>query len=204
MDFRDISAAPTLEPPIGFSWKFLSGAWVLAPVDLPIDSEDPNGDELLYDGEGDDGSKARSTDAISQGVDVESDDSITDFERNLRVLLPGFQGGNTEQELAVGTRKSERPKKPSSRFTEDAGYLTEPPKSTKKKGTGGEKDKSNYSKPLFISEWSNVQIAKYCDTCGISFSESVNDCVNHIRSLEKSHSMTGKGPVVTPSGGCGN
>lgn len=34
----------------------------------------------------------------------------------------------------IGTRKSERHKKPSLRFNEEAGFLVEPPRSAKKKG----------------------------------------------------------------------
>lgn len=53
------------------------GVWTLVPSDVPIDSGGPSGDELLYEGEGEDGSDVRSTYALSQGVDVESDDSVT-------------------------------------------------------------------------------------------------------------------------------
>lgn len=40
------------------------------------------------------------------------------------------------------TRKSERQKKPSSRFTEEAGYVVEIPKLAKKKGVDGDGDKA--------------------------------------------------------------
>lgn len=83
VNYKDISAAPTLEPPLGFLWQFLAGVWVLVPVDVPVDSGRPNEDELLYDGEGEDGSEAHSTEALSKGVEEESDDSVFEFERNL-------------------------------------------------------------------------------------------------------------------------
>lgn len=60
---------------------------------------------------------------------------MAEFERNLKILMPDLHGGTDLLSLgqALGTRKSERQKKPSSWFNEEAGYLAEPPKSTKKK-----------------------------------------------------------------------
>lgn len=39
--------------------------------------------------------------------DVDSDDLVPEFERNLRVLLPYLHGGSATEQ-SVGTRKSER------------------------------------------------------------------------------------------------
>lgn len=60
----------------------------------------------------------------------ESDESISEFERNLRVLLLDLHIGNesTEVDQPLGTRRSERAKKPSFHFTEDAGFVAVPPK----------------------------------------------------------------------------
>lgn len=80
--------------------------------------------------------------------------------------------------------EEERDKKPPSRFTEDAGFVSEPPKSTKKKGIKGDDMEGMSSKPLLINDWSDVQLLKYCNSCGINFTEVVHDCINHIRSLE--------------------
>lgn len=117
----------------------------MVPNSVSINSGVPSGEELRYEGEGNEGSEERSTNALSQGAEDESDDSVTVFEWNLRELLPGFQGGTDSeaQEQAKGPRKSKRPKKPPSRFTEEAGYLTEPPKSTKKKGAGADGAKAS-------------------------------------------------------------
>lgn len=204
VNFKDKSAVPTIDPLDGFLWQFIAGGWAFVPVLAQEDAGGRSGTDLMS--EGDEGSDERPTDDVSLGVKVESDDLASEFERNLRELLPGLQGGleASGQRQATGLRKSERSKKPSSRFTEDAGYLTEPPKLTKKKGTVTEEVQGTSSKPLLISDWSNVQIASYCNACGISFTESVDACVNHIRSLELSRSMISKGLVATPSGGCGN
>lgn len=117
---------------------------------------------------------------------MESDDSFSEFKRNLRVLLPSLhsssEGGPIEN--LQGTRKSKRHKKPSSRFNEETGFVAEPPRSTKKKGTSGESSKGTHVKPLLISDWSDAQIIQYCNDCGIDFSGNVNDCIMHIRSLE--------------------
>lgn len=96
--------------------------------------------------------------------------------------MPNLHGGKNlmTSEQPMGTRRSERLKKPPSRFNEDA----QPPKSTKEKATHGDNLESTSSKPLLISDGSNMQIASYCDTCGIDFIDYVSDCINHIRMLE--------------------
>lgn len=82
--------------------------------------------------------------------------------------------------------------------------MAEPPKSTIKKGTGGDYAKCMSSKLFLISDWNNVQIASYCDACDISFSESVNDCINHIRLLEKTRYASSKGLAENSSEVHGN
>lgn len=82
--------------------------------------------------------------------------------------------------------------------------MIELPKSTKKEGAMAEGSKGTSFKPLLITDWSNLQIASYCDTCGISFTDPVDDCVNYIRSLELSRTLTNKGLAEASSGGCGN
>lgn len=73
------------------------GVWALVPNSVSIDSGVPSGEELWYEGEGNEGSEERSTDALSQGAEDESDDSVTVFEWNLRELLPGGQGGTDSE-----------------------------------------------------------------------------------------------------------
>lgn len=53
------------------------------------------------------------------------------------------------------------------------------------------------SKPLLIADWTDIQIEKYCDACGISFTDSVNDCIKHIRMLESSQIACSKGTTST-------
>lgn len=65
----------------------------------------------------------------------ESDDSITKFERNLRELMLDLHRV-TElniMEQHKRTCRSERSKKPSSHFNEDASYIAKSPKFAKKK-----------------------------------------------------------------------
>lgn len=69
------------------------------------------------------------------GSNYESDDSISEFERKLKVLLPDLHGGSefAIREQSRSTRKSERKKKPSSHFNEEANFIIEPLRSSKKK-----------------------------------------------------------------------
>lgn len=78
------------------------------------------------------------------------------------MLLPDLHGGSepTAGEQALTTWKSERKKKPSSRYNEEAG---------------------------FISDWNDAQLVKYIDACGISFTNDMNACLNHLRQLELLH-----------------
>lgn len=55
------------------------------------------------------------------------------------------------------------------------------------------------SKQLLIGDWSNVQIASYCDACSIHFVDSATDCINHIRMLEQSRFSYAKGVAETSS-----
>lgn len=71
-----------------------------------------------------------------QDIDIDLNDSITEFKSNLRELMPNFQSGNEAVSVdnLQETRKNERQKKPSSRFNEEAGYLVKPLILAKKKG----------------------------------------------------------------------
>lgn len=122
-----------------------------------------------------------------------SDNSISEFERNFWVLLPDLHDGTKliTSEQPQGTRRNRRPKKPSSRFNEDARFLAEPPKSAKKNVLKGDILEDTATKPLLISNWSDVKISSYCNACGINFAESTYVFITHIRILEKTH--------ITPS-----
>lgn len=61
----------------------------------------------------------------------EREDSESDFEEKVKRLL---QTGQAEDPSQI-TRRSERRKFPSSRWNEEAGFLPQPPRSSKKKGT---------------------------------------------------------------------
>lgn len=49
--------------------------------------------------------------------------------------------------------------------------------------------------PLLINNWSDAQILKYSNGCGIKFFDEVHDCINDIRMLERNR--IAKGPVET-------
>lgn len=83
---------------------------------------------------------------------------MSEFEQNLRELLLDMHGETDSQvvEQSIGTRKSERQKKPLTRLNEEAGYLAEPPKSTKKKWTMSDYATGTSSKLLFILDWTDA------------------------------------------------
>lgn len=83
-----------------------------------------------------------------------------------------------------GSRRSERQKKPSSRFNEDAGFVPEPPRSSKKKVLHDEPTEGTSNKPFLLSNWSNIQLASYCNACAIVFTDSQIHCLNNLRLLE--------------------
>lgn len=67
-----------------------------------------------------------SADKVSPYNIFDPNDWMSKFERNLRELIPDLHGGNdsTASEQPKGTRRSERLKKPSSRFNAGASRVT--------------------------------------------------------------------------------
>lgn len=189
-------------PLMGFTWEFLAGGWALKPA---VGQHSVVGDSLNMKSIVPE--DLHSLLAVSESPEslYESDDSISEFEKNLRELLPDLHGGfdSNAAELPRSARQSERQKKPFSRFNEEAGYIAEPPKSTKKKGIRSDNGEGTTSKPHLITDLNNVQLANYCDACGISFTESANDCLNHIRKLELSR-IAPVSEMVSSFGGSAN
>ena len=102
-------------------------------------------------------------------AELVSSDSESEFERNSKKLLPDFcsEVSMTSQRQPSGTRRSERKRKPSSSWNENAGFLAQPPRSNKKKNTSVDIDNYITPKPLLISDWTNIQLDKFCEACGI-------------------------------------
>lgn len=89
---------------------------------------------------------------------------------------------------------------PSSKWNENAGFVAEPLRSTEKKLEQGDYVEGTPSKPLLILDWSNIQIARYCDDCGITLSDSnahMLACIDHIRMLERARSVPPTGQAET-------
>ncbi|XP_039121679.1 uncharacterized protein LOC120258373 [Dioscorea cayenensis subsp. rotundata] len=126
VDVLDSNAKPNTAPPMGFEWHFLANIWVLDPIIAPKNAN-------LGVGVGD----SYASETEDRDDEFASDDSIYEFERSIKELLPGMKEGSSSptNHAPKGVRKSDRPKKPSSRWTEEAGYVAEPPRSTKKKVT---------------------------------------------------------------------
>lgn len=140
INFGDENVTPTVTPPVKFLWKFLSRIWALilgkAQGSLENDcrsldktEEESTDNQVLGTGSQDEG--------------VESDDSVSESERNLRELMSGFQEDRVVGQLEHHhvTKCSERQKKPSSKRNKDAGLVAGFPRSTKKKvarGGGGQ------------------------------------------------------------------
>lgn len=188
---------PDMEPPKGCYWVFLAGVWALLPLHgqtvgntlgthIEVAQDDYQSVDKVSSEMANDDKVIESDIEGASNNDVDSEDSVSEFERNLRELLPNFQGSSSTgiTEFPKGSRRSERHKKPSTRFNEDAGYLPEPPRSTKKKLAQDEALEGTQSKPLLISDWSNAQLVNYCNDCGITFSDAANECLNNIRAVE--------------------
>lgn len=157
--FGDESMKAELAPPAGFLWRFSAGVWVLYPsiVDslggsVASNKEPVQVDMLEVDKIPSDG------DNCPSDIDVVSDDSVTEFERNLRELLPDLKESSSSGGLATprGSRGSERQKRPSTRFNEESGFVPEPPRSTKKKMPLEESTEGMISNPYLITDWTNV------------------------------------------------
>lgn len=71
-------------------------------------------------------------------------------------------------------RRSDRPRKLSGRWTEEAGFITHPPRSTKKKAPKDPRDGNSTSIINVFSSWSYVQFFNYSNACGVKFLGSQN------------------------------
>lgn len=93
------------------------------------------------------GCETQAVDLDSPDHSSESDDSMENLKKSPELLpdLPMEKDASISDQ-PKGTRRSERPRKPPSRFNED----TEPPKSTKKKVSKEEHLEGTSSKPLLI------------------------------------------------------
>lgn len=204
-------------PPNGFKWQFIAGLWSLVPLVTPVSSahlasvspilEVPDS-QVAPAGTVVDGPSREHPleDSASGGdlpeIDSGTDDSESEFDKTIRLMLPGLCSGPSEdqQPLPPGARRSERQKKPSSRWNEDAGFVPEPPRSVKKKCTRDELREGTASKPLCLNDWTDAQLLSYCSSCGIDFIDSSShkiDCIRHIRLLEKNKSTPSRGVAET-------
>lgn len=83
-------------------------------------------------------------------------------------------------------RRSERPKRPSTGWTEESQYLAHPLRSTKKKdgGSGAPSPECMDFAPPLISKWSNAQLDNYYIACGVDLVDTHSHkkaCFNYIR-----------------------
>lgn len=166
VNFGNMAMQLDVVPLADFIWQFSAGVWALFPklsssgtvtVDMP--SEPVRLDTLFID-------------KILSGTEVDSDDSVSEFERNLHELMLRLKGSSSSRCLDQPklSRRSERHKKLSSRFNEDEGFIPKLPRSSKKKQHQEENSEGTSSNPLGISNWSSLQLASYCNACGIVFS----------------------------------
>lgn len=127
------------------------------------------------------------------------EDSESDFEVKVRRLL---HSGQTE-DPTQGTRRSERRKKPSSRWNEEAGFLPQPPRSSKKKGNSSTTPEGTIPNPLLFNDWNDLQLINYCNACGISFDSlhHRDNCLSHLRMLESTRMTSSNSGVGTSTVG---
>lgn len=134
----------------------------------------------------------------NQGVNFDSDDFVSAFERTIRKLFPGMDAESNlaHPETTSIAKRSELQKKQSSRWNEDDGFVAEPHRSTKKKSSYGDLVEGTSSKPLLLSDWSNVQLLEYCNACGVDFVNSdkhADECISYLRMRESERVTPFKG-----------
>lgn len=84
--FSDEKSLPNLTPPLWFNWEFIAEGWALRPsVGLPNIVE--GGTSMAPDG-----LHSPSVVIATSDSNDDSDDSFSEFEMNLKELLPGLQG----------------------------------------------------------------------------------------------------------------
>lgn len=141
---------PEVVPPTGFTWKLSEGVWALFPAYLMGDMGGGPRVPELQEGNED----SQSVDKLTSEGDEDSEDSVSEFERNLRELLPRLQESSSVggKDPSLGSRRSERQKKLSSRFNTKVGFIPEQPRSTKKKTMQERVNEGTTPKPLLISD----------------------------------------------------
>lgn len=78
-----------MTPQVGLTWQFLAGVWALFPVIVSpkVVSDGVPSETELFD--------SQSADKLSSNLEGDSNDSVSEFERNLRALMPGLQGNSS-------------------------------------------------------------------------------------------------------------
>lgn len=106
VEFGDLDAQLALSPPVGVSWKFLSGFWALVPDSVQVSLDgDCRHNGRVPDVRGENPPE----DSDLPENEIKSDDLVIEFKRNLRVLMLGLQKGNPEalKEQKLGIRQNE-------------------------------------------------------------------------------------------------
>ncbi|KAH7666770.1 Zinc finger CCHC-type protein [Dioscorea alata] len=104
--------------------------------------------------------------------------------------------------IQKNVRRSDRTKKPSGRWNEEAGFIPHPPRSSKKKIPEDPRDGNSTLLNTVFSSWSDAQFFKYSNACGVKFLGSPNHknkCLDNIRLLESARSEIPSSSSGSPS-----
>lgn len=137
-----------------------------------------------------------------------SKDSESYFEEKIKRLFLDSNGGLSNliykpaPRANHGVRGSVRQKKPSSRWTKEASYMTPSLRSSKNKGivTLSQSPKHTTSTLFLISDYSNVQTDKYYSACDMELNDLLshkNTWFDQIWQLETSHAAPTMGLAET-------
>lgn len=199
----DSSQPPSLVIPEGYKWVLYQGGWTLIPIthselyDLTLEKELLNDEEMVdwgeieeqafLEGNRDEDTLLNDADTLydltlkEQGSDVDLGAQMTEDSQNIHSF----------KNVTTPSRRSSRPKKPSTRWNEESGFIAPPPKSSKKKGMASnasqEGTPSTYASVL--NSWTDAQILNYSKACGIDFLGSPTHklkCLATICGLESS------------------
>lgn len=103
VNLEDDKLEPNVAPPVGFSWRFASGVWAIFPemltlagnIGCPANNAKAVEDVTNIDTKSDDQDSQSAVHELP--LDVDSDDSMTEFENSLCKLLSGLKDNNPDQ-----------------------------------------------------------------------------------------------------------
>ncbi|XP_039120359.1 uncharacterized protein LOC120256756 [Dioscorea cayenensis subsp. rotundata] len=191
---------PAIPIPEGYTWVVIHGGWTLIPKvnsdkfvtpdQPPITPtvSDPLDEELVdWDDDEDDQEFLADDFADVNDISEECDDFA-----DPAIIASVVQHSEV--------RRSDRNKKPSTRWNEEAGFIQHPPRSSKKKIPEDPREGTIPQVHSSLNSWSDAQFQNYSIACGVKFLGSPqhkSKCFTIMKNLELERSSSSVGPEGT-------